>query len=99
VSASGTPALAAAGSGDLLSGIAATLVAQMEDAGDAAASAAWAHGRAAELARDGRSSRGVTLADVMAQMSRVWDRRLDERTTYPVLAELPAVGDPPADEA
>ncbi|MDE3172157.1 MAG: NAD(P)H-hydrate dehydratase, partial [Gemmatimonadota bacterium] len=53
VSASGTPALATGGSGDLLSGIAATLVAQMDDPTEAAACAAWVHGRAAELAQLG----------------------------------------------
>jgi NAD(P)H-hydrate epimerase len=50
VSAAGTPALAAAGSGDLLGGIAATLLAQIGDAQRAGAAAAWVHGRAAEIA-------------------------------------------------
>jgi NAD(P)H-hydrate epimerase len=52
VSAAGTPALATAGSGDLLGGIAATLLAQTKDAHAAGACAAWVHGRAAELAAD-----------------------------------------------
>ncbi|HEX8725861.1 MAG TPA: NAD(P)H-hydrate dehydratase [Gemmatimonadaceae bacterium] len=54
VSASGTPALATGGSGDLLTGIAVTLLAQMGQAAPAAACAAWTHGRAAELAQFGR---------------------------------------------
>jgi ADP-dependent NAD(P)H-hydrate dehydratase / NAD(P)H-hydrate epimerase len=53
VSASGSPVLATGGSGDLLTGITVTLLAQMEQAIDAAASAAWVHGRAAELAQFG----------------------------------------------
>jgi NAD(P)H-hydrate epimerase len=50
VSAAGTPVLATAGSGDVLSGIAGTLLAQIGDAGIAGAAAAWIHGHAAELA-------------------------------------------------
>ena len=55
VSAAGTPVLATGGSGDLLTGITATLVAQMDDAAAAAACAAWVHGRAAELVQLGPS--------------------------------------------
>jgi NAD(P)H-hydrate epimerase len=108
VSAAGTPALAAAGSGDLLGGIAATLLAQLGDPLAAGAAAAWVHGRAAELAqwgggqRRGRGwrseraqdggARGITLADIEVAIAGVW--REDARTsTYPVLAELPAVGE------
>ncbi len=53
VSASGTPVLATGGSGDLLTGIAATLVAQMDNATAAAGCAAWVHGRAAEFVQLG----------------------------------------------
>jgi ADP-dependent NAD(P)H-hydrate dehydratase / NAD(P)H-hydrate epimerase len=53
VSAAGTPVLATGGSGDLLTGITATLVAQMDHATEAAACAAWVHGRAAELVQLG----------------------------------------------
>ncbi|MHB1225013.1 MAG: NAD(P)H-hydrate dehydratase, partial [Gemmatimonadaceae bacterium] len=90
VSAAGTPALAAAGSGDVLGGIAATLVAQMPDALHAGACAAWAHGRAAELASGGADARGVVLADVLAALPRVW-RESPTVSLLPVLAELPAV--------
>lgn len=90
VSAAGTPALAAAGSGDLLAGIAATLLAQSRDATEAAACAAWAHGRAAELATGEGGARGVTLADVTAALPRVW-REWPAPPAYPVIAELPAV--------
>jgi NAD(P)H-hydrate epimerase len=93
VSAAGTPALAAAGSGDLLAGIVATLLAQMGDALEAGACAAWVHGRAAELAESGRGPRGVELDNVEQAISRVWSTATPS-TQYPVLAELPAVGDP-----
>ncbi len=55
VSASGSPVLATGGSGDLLTGITVTLLAQTGQATTAAACAAWAHGRAAELAQFGRA--------------------------------------------
>jgi NAD(P)H-hydrate epimerase len=109
VSSAGTPALAAAGSGDLLGGIAATLLAQVGDAQRAGAAAAWVHGRAAEIAESGRrrrgrgggarrrwvrsgeGARGITLADIEDAIGRVW---LEDAwiPSYPVLAELPAVG-------
>jgi NAD(P)H-hydrate repair Nnr-like enzyme with NAD(P)H-hydrate dehydratase domain len=106
VSAAGTPALAAAGSGDLLGGVAATLLAQMGDAQRAGAAAAWVHGRAAEIAELGgrggearrrlgapsdRTARGITLADVEEAIARVWAEDYCP-LAYPVLAELPAVG-------
>lgn len=93
-SAAGTPALATAGSGDVLSGIVATLVAQMDDVTRAAACAAWIHGRAAECATPGRRVRGITLADVLRALRDVWSAR----TPLPneLLAFLPAVGE--ADE-
>ena len=91
VSCAGTPVLAAAGSGDLLSGIAGTLVAQMPTAHEAGACAAWVHGRAGEIAGRG-FVRGVTFANFDLALRRVWNEPL--RTPEPpVLAELPAVGE------
>ena len=91
VSCAGTPALATAGSGDLLSGIAGTLLAQLGEARVAGACAAWAHGRAAELAGRGEV-RGVTLADVEGALREVWNEPLRELAA-PVLADLPSLGD------
>jgi NAD(P)H-hydrate epimerase len=91
VSATGNPVLATAGSGDLLSGIAVTLLAQMSDAVEAGAAAAWVHGRAGDLAARGAPSRGVTLEHVLTALSGAWPAA--ERPRYPVLAELPAVGE------
>jgi NAD(P)H-hydrate epimerase len=90
VSASGTPVLAAAGSGDLLSGIAGTLLAQSGDPLVAASVAAWIHGRAAERAAS--FVRGATLDDVLGALRDSWSTTATHRR-YPVLAELPAVGD------
>ena len=96
----GTPALATAGSGDVLGGVAAALLAG-EAAGaegltrgalDAGAAAAWAHGRAGELATARRGGvRGTTLDDVLAALQEVWAEPTPPRPPYPVLAELPAV--------
>jgi hydroxyethylthiazole kinase-like uncharacterized protein yjeF len=90
VSAAGTPILAAAGSGDVLSGIAGTLLAQTGDALNAGAAAAWIHGRAAELAAP--RIRGATLDDVVAALSTAWPNDV-RPTRYPVLLELAAVGE------
>ena len=95
VSAAGTPILAAAGSGDVLSGIAGTLLAQTANALTAGASAAWIHGRAAELvSRRSSRVRGATLDDVIAALSTSWPNDV-QPTRFPVLLELPAVGERP----
>lgn len=91
VSARGTPALATAGSGDVLAGIVATILAQTGDAGVAAAIGAWAHGRAAELANAARPVRGTVLADVLAELPEVW-RLEDDALAEGELAWLPRVG-------
>jgi copper transport protein len=93
VSATGTPVLAAAGSGDLLSGIAGTMLAQLDDPLAAGACAAWAHGRAAEVAGAHRVTRGVALDDVAAHLGDAWQSDAARSPRYPVLAELPAVAE------
>jgi NAD(P)H-hydrate epimerase len=89
VSASGTPVLATGGSGDVLSGVAGTLVAQMDDPFEAAACAAWVHGRAGEIA-GAHGARGASLDDVVAALGPVWDEPAPAPRP-PVLAELPAI--------
>jgi len=101
VVAAGSPMLGTGGSGDVLSGIVATLLAQLGDPVVAAAAGAWVHGRAGELAagidlpttdhRGPRSVRGANLGDVIDGLSLVW--RLDDLPCRaPVRAELPRVG-------
>ena len=89
ISAAGTPALATGGSGDVLAGIGGTLLAQVEDPLEAAACAAWIHGRAAELA-GARGARGTTVDDVVDALADVWSDRAP-LSRPPVLAELPSV--------
>ncbi len=87
VSPRGTSALGTGGSGDILAGIAGTLLAQTNDPPIAAACAAWVHGRAAELCE---YVRGTTLEDVLYALPRAWNE--DELPfDAPILARLPAV--------
>ena len=74
VCASGTAALATGGSGDVLTGMTGTLLAQMSSGtaggGEAAACAAYIHGRAAERCR---FVRGITLRDVLEALPLSWN--------------------------
>jgi NAD(P)H-hydrate epimerase len=89
--AEGTPVLATGGSGDVLGGIAATLLAQTVDPTTAGALAAFAHGRAAS-AVSARQVRGYTLDDILAALPSVWTMKIPVPRP-PVLAALPAVGE------
>jgi NAD(P)H-hydrate epimerase len=87
VVARGTAALGTGGSGDLLAGIAGTLLAQTLDASVSASCAAWVHGRAAEFCE---YVRGTTLEDVLYALPRAWNEE-EPRVMPPVMAVLPAV--------
>lgn len=87
VVARGSAALGTGGSGDLLGGIAGTLLAQLEDATTAACCAAWVHGRAAELCE---YVRGTTLEDIVYALPRAWNEP-EASHEPPVLTILPAV--------
>ena len=63
VNLTGTSWLATAGTGDVLSGLAGSLLAQGLEAGEAAATAAYLHGLAARLAAAGAGSRPVPAAE------------------------------------
>ena len=91
VSARGTAALATAGSGDVLAGIAATLLVQIGEPVRAGACAAFVHGRAAEVVDPSGVARGVDLDDVLMALGRTW-RVWPAAPRPPVLAELPALG-------
>jgi NAD(P)H-hydrate epimerase len=67
VSAAGTPALATAGTGDVLTGIVAAFLAKGMEARLAAAAAAFAHGRAAELGPE----RGLVASDLIEALPDV----------------------------
>jgi len=87
VIARGTAALGTGGSGDMLDGIAGTILAQARDATIAGCCAAWAHGRAAEFCE---YVRGTSLDDILYALPRAWNE-IEPVAERPVLAELPAV--------
>jgi NAD(P)H-hydrate repair Nnr-like enzyme with NAD(P)H-hydrate dehydratase domain len=84
--------LAAAGSGDVLAGIAATLLTQTSDPLIAAGCAAVVHGRAGEIANRGHAVRGVELGRVLDALPGVWREPPGPRRP-PILAELERPGD------
>jgi NAD(P)H-hydrate epimerase len=93
VVARGTPALATGGSGDVLTGIIATLLAQGATASVAAVTGAWLHGRAAEIATAAHgSTRGVGLDRVIDALPRAW-REIEQPASFRkhLLADLPPV--------
>lgn len=92
VSPRGTPVLATGGSGDMLSGIVSTLLAQDSTGLHAGGIAAFVHGRAAELATVERRTRGQTLADVMDKLPKAWELA-DDPLLPGELVSLPAVGE------
>ena len=64
VNPTGNPGLATAGSGDVLTGVIAALVAQRLDPADAATLGAYVHGMAGDLAAAERGSLGLVAGDV-----------------------------------
>ena len=89
VSAAGTAALATGGSGDVLTGIVGTLLAQLSgdrSSAEIAAIAAFVHGRAAELAGP---VRGTTLEDILLALPDAWNEQLGH-IEGPVLACIPS---------
>ena len=87
VVAAGTPALATGGSGDALSGMVVTLLAQGCAPDVAAACAAWVHGRAAELTP---GVRGFRLLDIVERLPQAWATQPPSHR-YPVIASLTGV--------
>jgi NAD(P)H-hydrate epimerase len=71
--ASGSPALAKGGSGDVLTGIAASFLAQGLEASDAAVAAAFVHGLAGEAAGAEHGERGALASETAASVGRVLD--------------------------
>lgn len=90
VVATGNPALATGGSGDLLAGFIAGFVARRLAPADAASLGAFTLGRAAELASAALTVRATRPADVLAAVPDVWRGLAESPTCHPpVLYRLP----------
>jgi hydroxyethylthiazole kinase-like uncharacterized protein yjeF len=94
VSAAGNPGLATGGTGDVLSGMAASWLARGAPAQVAGAAAAHVHGRAAENLAQHRSVRTLRPDDLLAVLSPLWRELAEQspRIEPPIVARL----EPPA---
>jgi ADP-dependent NAD(P)H-hydrate dehydratase / NAD(P)H-hydrate epimerase len=72
VNPTGTPALATAGTGDVLAGVLVALLAQGLAPFDAARLAAFVHGRAGERAGDERGVPGAIASDLIERLPRAF---------------------------
>ena len=78
VNTTGNSGLAKGGSGDVLAGLIASLLAQGAGPAMAAAGAVWMHGRAADIGAETRTEYGLTPEDVIAALPRVfWELQED----------------------
>ena len=68
----GNHGMAKGGSGDVLSGILVSLLAQGMEPALAAAAAVWVHGRAGDLAAERLGHRGMTPTDLSRCLGQVW---------------------------
>ena len=68
----GNSGMATAGSGDVLSGITGALLAQLEDAFDAASLAVCLHGRAGDMAAARKGERGCMAGDIAEAVAELW---------------------------
>jgi hydroxyethylthiazole kinase-like uncharacterized protein yjeF len=94
VSAAGNPGLATGGTGDVLSGMAASWLARGAPPQIAGAAAAHVHGRAAENLAQHRSVRTLRPDDLLAVLSPLWRELVEKevRVEPPFIASL----EPPA---
>ncbi len=76
INPTGGPALATAGSGDVLTGVVAALVAQGLEAGEAARAAVYLHGLAGDLAAARIGPVGVTASDVLESVPAAYSNLL-----------------------
>ena len=90
--AAGNPGLATGGSGDVLTGIIAALLAQGVELPDAAAAGAQAHGEAADYAARRATARAMRPMDVITGLQDVWRGwgRPGPVRRAPMLLDLPA---------
>ena len=76
VNAYGNPGMATAGSGDVLSGIIAGCISQLETSEQAAALGVLIHSLAGDLAAGEKGVRSMLAGDIVDQVGRVLERRI-----------------------
>lgn len=82
INATGNPALATAGSGDVLAGMCGALLAQSLPVWDAALAAAWMHGRAADrLIEDGVGPIGVTASELIPAARAIYNELTEQHAS------------------
>ena len=80
INTTGNPALATAGSGDVLAGICGALLAQHWNAWDAARGAVWIHGQAADLlVAQGIGPIGLTAGELIPAMRTILNQLTKQR--------------------
>lgn len=80
INSTGNPALATAGSGDVLAGLCGALLAQKTAPWQAALAAVWLHGKAADqLVADGYGPAGLTAGELIPAIRTALNRITDER--------------------
>ena len=79
VNTTGTPAMGSGGTGDVLAGVVAALLARGSDPFDAACAAVWTHGRAGEIAAGEPADIGLTASELADAIPlAIHSARLDE---------------------
>ncbi len=68
----GNPGMATGGSGDVLTGVIAALIAQDMDPFDAACLGVYAHGLAGDIARDNNGAVGMISGDIVDSLADAW---------------------------
>jgi len=93
VNTSGNPALAKGGSGDILTGIIAAMLAQYpESAGEAVEAAVYLHGLAADFAVKGKDERTILATDVVGHMSDAFGYRATDEQGFTWIMGLRTAG-------
>ncbi|MCA9059827.1 MAG: hydroxyethylthiazole kinase, partial [Planctomycetaceae bacterium] len=72
VNSTGNSGMATGGSGDVLTGIVASLLGQQLDPADAAALAVFSHGLAGDLAAQELTGRGMIASDLLRFLPAAW---------------------------
>lgn len=83
VNSSGNPGMATGGSGDVLTGIAVTMLAQSAEPFLATCQAAHVHGLAGDLAAESLGEIGMLASDIITHLPRAWQLRVQSANATP----------------